>query len=95
VALLTAQDPLPGCPRRIVVAGTSGSGKTTLAAGVGELLRVPHVEIDALFHGPGWLPRSTFEDGVRRFVAEPAWVTGFSTARCGRWSLLVRSCWCG
>ena len=75
MALLTAQDPLPGCPRRIVVAGTSGSGKTTLAAGVGELLRVPHVEIDALFHGPGWLPRSTFEDDVRRFVAEPAWVT--------------------
>lgn len=62
-------------PRRILVAGTSGSGKTVLAARIGALLQVPHVEIDALFHGPGWMPRSSFEDDVRRFVAEPAWVT--------------------
>ena len=75
VPLLTAQDALPGCPRRILVAGTSGSGKTTLAAGIGELLQIPHVEIDALFHGPGWTARSSFEEDVRRFVAEPAWVT--------------------
>ena len=33
------------------------------------------MEIDALFHGPGWIPRPTFEDDVRRLVAEPAWVT--------------------
>ncbi len=75
VPLLTAQDPLPGCPNRIMIAGTSGAGKTTLAATVSELVRIPHVEIDALFHGPGWAPRSTFEDDIRRFVAEPAWVT--------------------
>ena len=73
--LLTADDPLPGCPRRILVAGTSGSGKTTLAARIGEILQVPHVEIDALFHGPGWTRRPTFEDDVRRFAAEPRWVT--------------------
>ena len=58
-----------------MIAGTSGAGKTTLAATVSELVRIPHVEIDALFHGPGWAPRSTFEDDMRRFVAEPAWVT--------------------
>ena len=40
-----------------------------------ELLLVPHVEIDALFHGPGWTLRPTFEDEVRRLVAEPSWVT--------------------
>ena len=73
--LLSAQDPIPGCPRRVLVAGTSGSGETTLAARIGELLQLPHVEIDALFHGPGWTPRSTFEDDVRRFASEPAWVT--------------------
>ena len=66
---------MPGCPRRIAVAGTSGSGKTTVAAAVSRLLEIPHVEIDALFHGPGWVPRPTFEDDVRRFVAQPAWVT--------------------
>ncbi len=54
VPLLGPTDPLPHRPRRIVVAGTSGSGKTTLARRVGPVLDVPHVEIDALFHGPGW-----------------------------------------
>jgi adenylate kinase family enzyme len=75
VPLLSAQDPLPGCPRRVVVAGTSGSGKTTLAARVSESLRIPQIEIDALFHGPGWTPRPTFEEDVRRFVAQSAWAT--------------------
>lgn len=73
--LLSADDPIPGWPRRILVAGTSGSGKTTLAARVAEMLRISHVEIDALFHGPNWTPRPTFEDDVRRLVAEPEWVT--------------------
>lgn len=73
--LLTAGDPVPGCPRRILVAGASGSGKTTLAARIAELLEIPHVELDALFHGPGWTPRPTFEDDVRQLVARSAWVT--------------------
>jgi adenylate kinase family enzyme len=75
VPLLTAEDALTGCPRRVLVSGTSGSGKTTLAAVVSEVLRIPHVEIDALFHGPGWAPLPTFEEEVRHFAAEPAWVT--------------------
>ena len=73
--LLSDQDPLPGCPRRIAVSGTSGAGKTTLASTIGELLKAPHIEIDALFHGPDWKPLPTFIDDVRHFVAEPAWVT--------------------
>jgi adenylate kinase family enzyme len=81
VPLLALQDRLPGCPRRILVAGASGSGKTTLAARVGDALGVPHVEIDALFHGPGWVPRPTFEDDVRRLVAGPAWVTEWQYSR--------------
>ena len=36
---------------------------------------LPRVEIDALFHGPDWMPRPTFVDDVRRFVATPEWVT--------------------
>jgi len=39
VPVLNAADPVPGCPRRILVAGTSGSGKTTLAARVGQVLQ--------------------------------------------------------
>lgn len=59
----------------MLVAGTSGAGKTTLAARVAAALRVPHVEIDALFHGPGWTRRPSFEADVHRFSAEPGWVT--------------------
>ena len=59
----------------MLVAGTSGSGKTTLAARVSVVLGVPHVEIDALFHGPGWTPLETFEAEVARFSCGPAWVT--------------------
>jgi adenylate kinase family enzyme len=57
------------------VAGTSGSGKTTLAARIAAVLKVQHVEIDALFHGPGWTPRPSFEADVHRFSAGPTWVT--------------------
>ncbi|MDX2704298.1 adenylate kinase [Streptomyces sp. PA03-6a] len=73
--LLGPADPLPHRPRRVLVAGTSGAGKTTLAARVAAALRVPHVEIDALFHGPGWTRRPSFEADVHRFSAEPGWVT--------------------
>ncbi|OIJ63923.1 AAA family ATPase [Streptomyces mangrovisoli] len=73
--LLGPNDPLPDLPRRVLVAGTSGSGKTTLAARVGAELGVPHVEIDALYHGPDWTPRPTFETDVHRFSAEQGWVT--------------------
>ena len=59
----------------MLVAGTSGSGKSTLAAYIGLALQLPHVEIDALFHGPAWTPRPSFEADVHRFSAEPSWVT--------------------
>lgn len=57
------------------MAGTSGSGKTTTAARIAAVLRVPHTEIDSLFHGPGWTPRPSFEADVHRVAAGPAWVT--------------------
>jgi adenylate kinase family enzyme len=45
--------------RKINVKGVSGCGKTTLAAALAERLRIPHVELDALYHGPNWTPAST------------------------------------
>ena len=73
--LLAFLDPLPHRPRRVLVAGTSGSGKTTVAARIGAELQLPHVEIDALFHGADWTPRPSFIDDVHRFSAEPTWIT--------------------
>jgi adenylate kinase family enzyme len=81
VPLLGPADPLPRRPSRILVAGTSGAGKTTLAAQIGSLLQLPHVEIDALFHGPGWTPRREFVDDVRRFCATDTWVTEWQYER--------------
>jgi adenylate kinase family enzyme len=47
--------------RRVSVVGTSGSGKTTVAASLAGRLGVPHVELDALHHGPSWTEASAEE----------------------------------
>jgi adenylate kinase family enzyme len=73
--VLTARDPLPGAPQRILVAGTSGSGKTTLAGRIAAMVGAPHTEIDALYHGPDWTPRGSFLVDAAAFVAQPTWVT--------------------
>ena len=73
--LLGVSDQLPSRPSRVLVAGTSGSGKTTSAAQIGHLLQVPHVEIDALFHGPDWTPRPSFVTDVQALAAGATWVT--------------------
>ena len=79
-AVLTADDPLPSRPHRVAVAGVSGVGKTTVARRVAEVLGCPHVEIDALFHGPDWVPRADFVADVERFSAQEAWVTEWQYA---------------
>jgi adenylate kinase family enzyme len=73
--VLGPADPLPARPRRILVAGTSGSGKTTLARALSVRLGLPHVEIDGLYHGPGWVPRPEFVADVAAFAARAEWVT--------------------
>jgi adenylate kinase family enzyme len=75
VTLLGPDDPLPPSARRILVTGTSGAGKTTLARAIGTALDVPAVEIDALYHGPGWTVLPTFEQEVDRFSSGEGWVT--------------------
>jgi adenylate kinase family enzyme len=66
---------LPHRPRRILVAGVAGTGKTTLAARMAAITGGPHTEIDALFHGPNWVPRPEFLDDVRAFTAAESWTT--------------------
>jgi adenylate kinase family enzyme len=73
--MLSADDPLPMQPDRVLVAGVTGSGKTTLSGRIAELWGLRHVEIDGLFHGPDWTPRPTFLEDVRTFAAEDRWVT--------------------
>jgi adenylate kinase family enzyme len=58
------------------VVGCSGSGKTTLARTLARTLGVPHVELDAIFHQPGWTPLDddTFKARVGQAAEAPRWV---------------------
>ena len=73
--VLSSRDALGHRPGRILVAGASGAGKTTLASRLADLLEVRHTELDALFHGPGWTTRASFQAEVLAFSAGPTWVT--------------------
>jgi adenylate kinase family enzyme len=57
------------------VVGTSGSGKSTLASQLADILGVPHLELDAVHHQPGWEPLPTEE--FRRIVAARAAADGW------------------
>lgn len=63
--------------RRINVTGTSASGKTTFARALGERLRLPVIELDALHWEPNWTeaPAAVMRDRVRAALAQTdGWV---------------------
>ena len=62
--------------RRVVVLGTSGSGKTAVAGALSDLLGVPHLEMDSVFHRGGWsaTPDEVFKEEVGRFASAARWV---------------------
>jgi adenylate kinase family enzyme len=63
--------------RRVaIVASASASGKTTLGRTLADRLGVPHHELDALHHGPGWTEATPDElrARVEPLVLEDAWV---------------------
>jgi adenylate kinase family enzyme len=63
--------------RRINVAGISGSGKSTLGQHLARTLGVPYVELDALFHGPGWTEPTDeeFKETIRAAIdGHDGWV---------------------
>lgn len=59
--------------------GSSCAGKTTLATELADRLGVPHIELDALHHGPNWVEASAEElrakieaalDGQRGWIVD-------------------------
>ncbi|TBU71372.1 shikimate kinase [Phytopseudomonas daroniae] len=62
--------------RRISVVGCSGAGKTTLSRRLAQRLGYRHVELDALFHQPGWqpLPAEQFQQAVADALQGDGWV---------------------
>jgi adenylate kinase family enzyme len=62
--------------RRISVVGTSGSGKSTVGRQLALGLGVPFVELDSIYHQPGWVPLPTeeFRRRAAEAVAGDGWV---------------------
>jgi adenylate kinase family enzyme len=62
--------------QRVSVVGNSGSGKSTLARNLADGLGVPYLELDSVFHQPGWesLPRDEFQRLAAARASEDGWV---------------------
>jgi adenylate kinase family enzyme len=62
--------------RSVSIQGISGSGKTTVAATLAARLGVPHLETDALVHGPGWTetPDAELRAAIEAFMGSGGWV---------------------
>jgi adenylate kinase family enzyme len=58
------------------VVGNSGSGKSTLARKLAATLGIPYLELDSVFHQPGWqpLPPEEFIQVVAALADEDSWV---------------------
>jgi adenylate kinase family enzyme len=65
-----------GAVQRISVVGSSASGKTAMARALSERLDLPRLELDAVFHQPGWQPKpdDDFRAEVAAFAAGDHWV---------------------
>jgi len=75
---------------RIVVQGASGSGKSSLATALAAHLAIPRLELDSIYHQPGWtsLDVVEFRRLVSEFAARSAWVVdgNYSQVRDLLWS---------
>ena len=62
---------------RVVVIGTSCVGKTTFAKSLARVLSFPHIELDALYWQPNWVPRppEEFRALTAQALSQGYWVT--------------------
>ncbi|MBV9384571.1 MAG: hypothetical protein JOY82_26315 [Streptosporangiaceae bacterium] len=76
--------------RRVSVVGTSGSGKSTLGRELAGILGVPFLELDSVYHQPGWteLPAEEFMRRAGAAAAGDGWVIdgNYSTVRPVVWA---------
>jgi adenylate kinase family enzyme len=82
---------------RVVVIGTSCVGKTIFARSLAEALCCPHVELDALYWQPNWIPRASAEFRVliAQAVGQDHWVTegNYGVVRDLVWSRATTVIW--
>jgi adenylate kinase family enzyme len=62
--------------KRVIVVGPGAAGKSTLAARLGEVTRLPVIELDTLFWRPGLAPTPPDEWAAiqRQLTAEESWI---------------------
>jgi adenylate kinase family enzyme len=82
---------------RVVVIGTSCVGKTTFAQALARVLNFPHVELDALYWQPNWVPRppDEFRALIAQALAQDCWVTdgNYGAVRDLVWSRATTVIW--
>lgn len=68
--------------QRVSVVGPSGSGKSTFSRALALALDAPWIELDALHHQPGWVPRplAAFQADLAGRLTGPRWVVDGSYA---------------
>ena len=76
--------------RRVSVVGTSGAGKSTFAAALAGILGAPWLELDSVYHQPGWepLPAAEYRARVAAAALGESWVIdgNYSTVRDIVWA---------
>ncbi|HEX9274486.1 MAG TPA: adenylate kinase [Candidatus Binatia bacterium] len=82
---------------RVVVIGTSCAGKTAFARSLACALSFPHVELDALYWQPNWIPRPSeeFRALTAQVLSEDRWVTdgNYGVVRNLVWSRATTVIW--
>jgi len=75
----------------------SGSGKSTLARRLAAALDLDHIELDALYHGPGWQPAApdVFAGAVAERLRGERWVVdgNYSAVRPVVWAAAHTVVW--
>lgn len=61
---------------KIIIIGASGAGKTTLSVQLSELLKIPHTELDSIYHQANWQPidKQEFVEKVNVIAKQPEWI---------------------
>lgn len=80
-------EPQHRLPPRIALAGSTSSGKSTLARRLSRITGAPHIELDALYHGPDWVPMPDFRERVAEATSRASWITdgNYAAARDLTW----------
>ena len=62
--------------KRILILGPSGSGKSTLAKRIGQVLKIPVINLDRYFWNPNWeeTPHDEWIEKVKKLIMDEKWV---------------------